>query len=423
MSKKGKRNLIILMVFAGFFFLLYGIWYSLIHFVSETRKPVDISSTDEKTSMDALKSLPYVIWSPIKKKDLGKSSVTIYEPNLSYKGINLYYSENKPGGHFFDMHGNILHTFVDKTKEKENWQLIEPYADNSFVVLIARQKIFMIDWDSNIKWTTRGVFHHDISIADNGDVYTLSKDRIMALDFCLTEPIINDWLVILTKDGKIKKKISFAKMILRNKDLFWSAIYQEEKRYDSGEDVWDIFHTNSVEIINKDIFSGDKKLFKKGDVLFCIRHLNLIGVIDVQTENIIWSWGTSELDFPHHPSLLENGNILIFDNGFHRKYSRVVELNPVTRKIEWEYKGNPPESFFSQSRGSAQRLPNGNTLIAESDKGHVIEITYDGKIVWEFYNPEQKDFTKAFILRNKRRATIYRMMRIIDPEKYPYLKK
>lgn len=382
-----------------------------------------MSSNNKKLSIESLKSLPYVIWAPIEKKDTGKFGVTKYDPNLSYKGINLYYTENKPGGHFFDMHGNILHTFVDKTGEKSNWQFIEPYSSDSFIVIVQRETIFMIDWDSNIKWRVVGPFHHDISIADNGDIYTLKNNNIINFNFCFTKPIRNDWLVILTKDGTLKKEISFAKMVSQNKDLLKAAKKREERRYDFGKDSWDVFHTNSIEIIDRNIFFKNRKLFKKGDVLFCIRHQNLVGVIDIEAEKIIWSWGTHDLDFPHNASLLKNGNILIFDNGFHRQYSRVIELNPVTKKIEWEYKGSPSESFFSPTRGSAQRLPNGNTLIAESDKGHVFEITNDGKIVWEFYNPEVGEFYNPDLGTNeKRRATIYRMMRIVDEGKYPKLK-
>jgi hypothetical protein len=32
-------------------------------------------------------------------------------------------------------------------------------------------------------------------------------------------------------------------------------------------------------------------------------------------------------------------------------------------------------------------LPNGNTLITESDGGRLFEVTADGQIVWEFVNP------------------------------------
>ena len=34
-----------------------------------------------------------------------------------------------------------------------------------------------------------------------------------------------------------------------------------------------------------------------------------------------------------------------------------------------------------------QRLPNGNTLICESDAGRIFEVTQDKEIVWDYYSP------------------------------------
>jgi len=51
----------------------------------------------------------------------------------------------------------------------------------------------------------------------------------------------------------------------------------------------------------------------------------------------------------------------------------------------------------------------GNTLITESDKGHVFEVTREGKIVWEFYSPE---VNRA----KKQRMTINQLMRITGIE-------
>ena len=119
---------------------------------------------------------------------------------------------------------------------------------------------------------------------------------------------------------------------------------------------------------------------------------------------IIWTWGPGQVQLPHMPTMLSSGHILIYDNGTEKRpYSRVIELEPVSGHILWEYKAKPPESFFSHWQGSAQRLPNGNTLICESTKALVFEVTRDGKIVWRFWSPEVK---------NTRRKRIYRFMRL-----------
>jgi hypothetical protein len=53
--------------------------------------------------------------------------------------------------------------------------------------------------------------------------------------------------------------------------------------------------------------------------------------------------------------------------------------NSITRRIVWQYQGDDDTPFFSPTRGSAQRLPNGNTLITVSDSAHVFEVTSGGK--------------------------------------------
>ena len=82
-------------------------------------------------------------------------------------------------------------------------------------------------------------------------------------------------------------------------------------------------------------------------------------------------------------------------------------VNPETEKIEWLYKSSPPDNFFSITRGSNERLPNGNTLITESDKGRVFEVTKEGEVVWEFYSPDTN-------VKNKKRGAIFRMSYITD---------
>jgi hypothetical protein len=120
------------------------------------------------------------------------------------------------------------------------------------------------------------------------------------------------------------------------------------------------------------------------------------------------------------------GNILLFDNGGgagygslirglksdptdpktalgtwpnkFRHFSRVLEINPLTKQVEWEYKQpNPTKDlnndgfcrgnerrFYSSIMSGCQRLPNGNTLIAEADTGRTIEVTCKGEVVWEY---------------------------------------
>ena len=52
--------------------------------------------------------------------------------------------------------------------------------------------------------------------------------------------------------------------------------------------------------------------------------------------------------------------------------------------LDWTWPENPTMGFHSHNISGAQRLPNGNTLICEGNKGELFEITTDGDIVWKY---------------------------------------
>jgi uncharacterized protein (UPF0248 family) len=129
-----------------------------------------------------------------------------------------------------------------------------------------------------------------------------------------------------------------------------------------------------------------------GDLLASFRPTSTVIRISRKTGKIIWKLGPPTVCGQHAPTLLANGNILIFDNGVHRlddsmPYSRVIEVDPATNEIVWKYQDSPAWNFFSPRMGNAQRLPNGNTLITESSFGRVFEVTKEQEIVWEYVNP------------------------------------
>jgi hypothetical protein len=135
-----------------------------------------------------------------------------------------------------------------------------------------------------------------------------------------------------------------------------------------------------------------------GQVLLSFRELGAIGVLDVTTERIEWAARGYWLG-QHDPDILPNGNILLFDNyGYFEKpegRSRVIEFDPQTMAIVWQYVGTAERPFESLIRASQQRLANGNTVITESSGGRILEVTPAGEIVWQFVNPvrggEQND--------------------------------
>jgi len=100
---------------------------------------------------------------------------------------------------------------------------------------------------------------------------------------------------------------------------------------------------------------------------------------------------------PHWiPKGLEGaGNVLVFNNGTQSRGSSIDEFKlPVDADGKYDLKKAPekvwsyaPSNFYSTNLGSAQRLPNGNTLICQGPSGTFTEVTSKKNIVWKYISP------------------------------------
>jgi hypothetical protein len=191
-----------------------------------------------------------------------------------------------------------------------------------------------------------------------------------------------------------------------------------------GKGLW--FALNSIAALgpNKWYDAGDER-FHPDNIILGGRNVNILAVICKKTGAVVWRLGPDYRDVPfgpligpHHAHLIPQGlpgagNFLVFDNGGwagygapngvsrygaaaeRRDYSRVLEFDPLTREIAWQY--TPAEAghidpldsykFYSPFAGSVQRLPNGNTLITEGCNGRLFEVTAGHKTVWEYVSP------------------------------------
>ncbi|MCH8989106.1 MAG: aryl-sulfate sulfotransferase [Chloroflexi bacterium] len=149
-----------------------------------------------------------------------------------------------------------------------------------------------------------------------------------------------------------------------------------------------------------------------GRVMFSFRNISTVGIIDKASNEIVWRLGYETLAQQHDPSMLPNGNILIFDNGSHRREeplpsSRVIEIDPNSNRTVWEYRDRPAYNFFSPYISGARRLGNGNTLITEGMFGRMFQVTPQGEVVWEYINPHFFTDVENLVVNRVFRATHY----------------
>jgi len=323
--------------------------------------------------------------------------VSYYAPDKAYNGYTLFTPSRGSVAWLIDMAGRPVHC----------WTM--PYRPGPYGVLLPNGNLLYagqdisgphstleggggggilleVDWDGNLVWEYREPYqHHDFYRMDNGNTMVLGMIRVP------------DDIAAKVRGGVPGTEANGA---------MWADFFREITP--AGETAWEWFayeHLDpEVDIIcpldARDRYSRANSCFvmPNGDVLSHFNALQTIAIIDKSTGDIKWRWGATKeenLGHAHNPTLLENGNILVFDNGNHRRvtglgfggYSRVLEINPNTREIEWEYKANPPQSFYSNFVSGAQRLANGNTLICEGAHGRFFEVTPDQEVVWEFISP------------------------------------
>jgi hypothetical protein len=127
------------------------------------------------------------------------------------------------------------------------------------------------------------------------------------------------------------------------------------------------------------------------------------------SSSMAFSPTTSQYSDTHHPEPHDDGTVLFFDNGGYNAsgmggttyHSRAVEYQideaKKTATLVWEFPGSfnvdtwYKNTWYTGYYGDANRLPNGNVLIAAGSVGanagdaRVFEVQkVDGKVVWEF---------------------------------------
>ncbi len=349
----------------------------------------------------ALKSLGY--FARTEAVNPKKRAVT-KDTSPAFDGVNLYNSRHRASALLLDMGGKVLHEWR-APNAKPPWMHTVLMRNGDLLVISKGHYVARLDWNSNVVWRRSMGAHHDLTVGPEGNIYVLTHRVIWHRHRGVAIPIMDDQIVILSPDGEILKKRSLFPVLgplvsegrlNRIKRLTEDGV-STAKLIREGAPA-DTTHTNSIQVLRRSIAS----IASVGSILLSVREIDRIVIINEGMDKVLWSWGRGELEGQHHATLLENGNITIFDNGVNRKRSRVLEMNPMTGQIVWSY-AHP--DFYSRLRGSAQLLPNGNMLATESDKGHAFEITRKGKRVWEFWNPDVRKGNPPT------RGVIYRLTR------------
>jgi hypothetical protein len=300
-------------------------------------------------------------------------------------------------------------------------------AAGSLFAIVPLRALLKLTPESTLEWSCDVAAHHDLAVRDDGMLFVLTEaPRRVVVDSC-KYVILDNLVTLVDAGGTAKSEISLYDILSTDpglRELIEAAIRKRSESFQlrgwptpddqvSIEVVeetqailrdasyhcelrralqrlralpgspCDVLHTNTLELL--DVHPGG--IWDRGDLLICMRELNTVAVIDPAHAKVRWWWGVEELSGPHQPSVLPDGRILVFDNGLNARRTRLVVVDPNTRKIVWNWSAQPPQSFFCPLAGGCELLTNGNLLVTNSTAGGAFELTMDGQIVWQLTLP------------------------------------
>ncbi len=248
--------------------------------------------------------------------------------------------------------------------------------------------------ENELLWMKSIAVHHDVHELEDGSLLLLTWELVPLPELGVAkaegsdeEPLMKDnQLTRLSSSGEFLESLSLGKILAREKERL-ALIIPERIDSETGKGK-DVFHCNSIFLMKDQGLAAQNPLYSLDNLLLSSRHQSMLFVVNRRTGELVWEWKDPNVYWQHEASVLPSGNILFFDNGSsNRGYSRILELNPLTGTLEWEYTAPSPKDFFSQARGTVERLPNGNRLVGYSEKGQLFQVNDDGDVVWRYLSP------------------------------------
>jgi len=338
-----------------------------------------------------------------------RSGVTRHDPARAQAGWNFYTSGHAPMALLMDMDGRVRHTWQaaldtvfpdpkERGKMPETtrfWRRARLLEDGSVLAIFEGHSIVKLDRDSRVVWKNRCGAHHDLSVRPDGSLLVLTRAVEVLPEFG-KDPVLVDYVSWLDVDGRETRRMSILEAVRRSEFQELAARVTARRG--------DLLHTNSLHALDGSL-AERLPAFRAGNLLISSRPNSFIGVLDPESETMTWALAGPFVE-QHDPTVVPGGNLLLFDNGGKRHWSRALELDPTDGSTRWEYRGPADAPLFSFFCGTAARLASGNTLVTETDGGRALEVTPEGEVVWEFWNPERAGAEGEFI------AALFEVLRV-----------
>ena len=313
-----------------------------------------------------------------------------HDQDRATPGFTLFTPLNMTTTYIINMEGEIVHRWEHDAPcgnhgyllPNGNLMITQRTPEGPPPMAAAGGGVRELDWDGNVVWEyIDHNQHHDICRHANGNLVYIAWEQLS--DDAAGR--VQGGLADTDHDGIIWG--DYIREVDPAGNILWewhAETDQEIEKYP----ICPICHRNEFAHANSVSYTSSD------DIMVSWRHNHLVAVIDRATKKFKWEICDMAL-FGHQHDFqeLDNGNYMLFANRDHtdkhgpQTGSAILEIDPASKDIVWEYKGQPAHTFYSPHISGCQRLTSGNTLICEGIWGRLFEVTPDGEVVWEFVSP------------------------------------
>ena len=242
----------------------------------------------------------------------------------------------------------------------------------------------------SVRWRLDRRTHHSMHRAEDGNFWTCESNRLESQEEVrahyplLNAPLREDLVIELTPRGEVVRRINIVKALYHSP--YVSVLVRSPR-------TKDLLHLNDVEPLPPSM-ADEYPLFEAGDLLLSARNLDLVCVLDPETEQVKWASTSSHVG-QHDPDWIGKGLISVFDNNAapgRPVPSRLITIEPHTGRVRQIYPSAKSRiAFFTPHGGKAQLLPNGHWLLTEPVSGRALEIDAQGAEVWSWGKEREED--------------------------------
>jgi hypothetical protein len=183
--------------------------------------------------------------------------------------------------------------------------------DNTFIVKLNEEiedsttQIAKVNKEGKVLWKKKINAHHAIHVDEKGFIYTPINNKkydglLRKFESKAGFTYRDDGYAILNPDGSILVQESVSDILINN---------------DLGHFIFGVgaFERDSIHLNAVKPSPFDTSGFKKGDLIFSLRHQSMIFMYNVESKKVLWHQVGPWIN-QHDPDFLENGNISIYGN-------------------------------------------------------------------------------------------------------------